>query len=45
MKKVSVLGYALGLLGLGLTVYVVGYAFKKGTEKGEQKKASELAGE
>jgi hypothetical protein len=35
MKKGSLLGYALGLVGLAVTVYVVGYAFKKGSEAGE----------
>ncbi len=34
MKKGSLLGYALGLVGLAVTVYVVGYAFKKGSEAG-----------
>ena len=33
MKTNSVLAYALGLAGLAVAVYVVGYAFKKGTEK------------
>lgn len=35
MKKGSLLGYALGLVGLAVTVYVVGYAFRKGSEAGE----------
>jgi|TARA_A100000171_G_C2024942_1_gene92907 hypothetical protein len=34
MKKGSLVGYALGLVGLAVTVYVVGYAFKKGSEAG-----------
>lgn len=33
MKPNSVLGYALALAGLAVAVYVVGYAFKMGTEK------------
>ncbi len=34
MKKGSLVGYALGLVGLAVTVYVVGFAFKKGSEAG-----------
>lgn len=34
MKKGSLVGYALGLVGLAVTVYVIGYAFKKGSEAG-----------
>tara|TARA_B100001248_G_scaffold246062_1_gene216378 strand:- start:70 stop:177 length:108 start_codon:yes stop_codon:yes gene_type:complete len=35
MKKGSLVNYALGLVGLAVTVYVVGYAFRKGSEAGE----------
>lgn len=36
MKKFNVVQYALGLVGLAVTVYVVGYAFKKGSEAGDK---------
>ena len=36
MKKMNVVQYALGLVGLAVTVYVVGYAFKKGSEAGDK---------
>tara|TARA_Y100000114_G_scaffold153846_1_gene174681 strand:+ start:7077 stop:7184 length:108 start_codon:yes stop_codon:yes gene_type:complete len=35
MKNKGLVGFALGLVGLAVTVYVVGYAFKKGSEAGE----------
>lgn len=34
MKKQSLGQAVLGLLGLGLTVWVIGYAFKKGASAG-----------
>jgi hypothetical protein len=34
MKKMSLVQYALGLVGLAVSVYVVGYAFKKGSKAG-----------
>ncbi len=34
MKKGGLINYALGLAGLAITIYVVGYAFKKGSEAG-----------
>jgi hypothetical protein len=36
MKKMNTLGYVLGLVGLGISVYVVGYAWKKGTERADK---------
>lgn len=36
MKKLNLVQYALGLVGLAVTVYVVGYAFKKGSEAGDK---------
>jgi len=34
MKKDSVLGMLVGLVGLGATVFVIGYAFSKGSKVG-----------
>lgn len=34
MKKMNLVQYALGLVGLAVSVYVVGYAFKKGSKAG-----------
>tara|TARA_R110000851_G_scaffold86327_5_gene187435 strand:+ start:1640 stop:1753 length:114 start_codon:yes stop_codon:yes gene_type:complete len=33
-KKGGILGMAIGLAVLGVTIYVVGYSWKKGTEMG-----------
>ena len=34
MKKIGLVQYALGLVGLAVSVYVVGYAFRKGSKAG-----------
>ena len=34
MKKMNPVNYVLGLVGLAVSVYVIGYAFKKGSEAG-----------
>jgi hypothetical protein len=36
MKKMGIVGYALSLVGLAVSVYVVGYAFRKGSQAGAE---------
>ncbi len=36
MKKMNLVQYALGLVGLAVSVYVVGYAFRKGSQAGSE---------
>lgn len=36
MKKGNLLSSAFGLLALGATVFVIGYAFKKGAKAGSK---------
>lgn len=35
-KDMNLVQFALGLVGLAVSVYVVGYAFKKGSEAGSK---------
>ena len=36
-KDMNLVQFALGLVGLAVSVYIVGYAFKKGSEAGAEK--------
>tara|TARA_R110000764_G_scaffold167188_1_gene254327 strand:+ start:1316 stop:1429 length:114 start_codon:yes stop_codon:yes gene_type:complete len=35
-KEMNLVRFALGLVGLAMSVYIVGYAFKRGTEAGAE---------
>lgn len=37
MKKINLVNYVLGLVGLAVTVYVVGYSFKMGSNASKNK--------